>query len=160
MKESIWAAIISAMGTVVAALVNVFVGQSPKRPKGESYSETTKDCIVRVYDAVFERYPDRDGLANYAGQLQRGEKSVQEIVREIGKSEDYYDHFVRGFPPREAVNLLYRHFLGREPESEEIVDEHIEVLNSKGWKHIVDKLVDSKEYLKKFGKDSPPARSA
>ena len=114
--------------------------------------------MIDLYNRVLEQNPDPDGLFNYGKRLQTGELSTRMAVKEIGKSGEYFSKFVQHpVVPRSAVIFFYNHFLARDPESEEVITEHIALMNTKGWKHIVDKLVDSKEYLSRFGEHSVPA---
>ena len=118
-------------------------------------SQQNKEAIARVYAVVLERPVDDIGLKIYGRQLQRREKTLRMIVRELCKSEEYFDRFVNLRPPREAVILLYRHILCRTPDYQEINTE-IPILNTQNWQNIVDRLISSDEYLKKFGEHAPP----
>lgn len=165
MSDAIWVAIIGAIGVIVAALMTAIL-RGNRKPQvvdvdsntdaENSMSETTKRNITQVYRTVLERSPDAVGLGIYGGQLQRDEKTLQEIVREVGKSREYFDRFVSPFSPKEVVRFLYRHFLCRDPENEDIINEHVRLFNSKGWQYNIDKLVGSEEYKERFGSHSPP----
>lgn len=131
-----------------------------KQENSEHISDGKKNIVVDIYQQVLERFPDPEGLFNYGWRLQKGETSVREIIREIGKSDEYFSKFV-GHPvtPKNAIIYFYKHFLARKPENENIISEHVILLNANGkdgWKFIVDKLINSSEYLENFGEHSVP----
>ena len=159
-----WKIALGIMGAILVlgglALVPRFGKPPSKSPTNhedlDSLSDATKNAIKQVYQTVLERLPDTNGLEIYGKQLQTGQRNVRMIVRELGKSKEYYEKFIISTPPRTAVGLLYRHFLCRDPENEDIILEHIHRLNTEGYKSIVDKLTISPEYNRRFGDHSPP----
>ena len=82
--------------------------------------------------------------------------AIREIVREIGKSNEYRDRFVVPFSPFVAAKLMYRHFLAREAESDQVANHWGDVIVTQGWQAAVDGFVDSAEYKQKFGDDNVP----
>lgn len=153
--------IVEIIKTLVSNLVSslvtgIYDRYRSRKARKTALSEGIKHSVSAVYRTVLERDPDAEGLLIYGQQLQKKERTLRSVVREIGQSEEYFEKFVNAVPPQEAVRLFYRHFLCREPENEAIINEHIYLLNTRGWKSIVDKLVSSKEYLAKFGEHSAP----
>jgi hypothetical protein len=123
-------------------------------------SDENRKIVIDIYAQILERFPDKSGIQNYGWRLQKGEFSTRDIVREIGKSKEYFSKFVKHpNTPHEAVVYFYKHFLGREPETENVIDEYVSLMNKNGkdgWKLVVDKLIDSVEYLSNFGEDYVP----
>lgn len=128
------------------------------RDSNLSFTCKSMDLLFSIYRNILERNPDIVGIHDYGQQLQAKTKTIRQIVREVGKSDEYNRRFVEAVNPREAIVLLYCHFLGRDPESESIMSEHLDYLSNKGWKFIVDKLTDSSEYQVIFGENTVPYR--
>ena len=108
-----------------------------------------------IYKRVLERDVDDSGFITWGAILDRGEKSIREVVRLIGKSPEYYNRFIAPVGARNAATLMYRHFLAREPESAIVVDQHAAAIAA-NWQNAVDGFVSSAEYTSRFGEDSVP----
>ncbi|HKY05566.1 MAG TPA: phycobilisome rod-core linker polypeptide [Blastocatellia bacterium] len=114
------------------------------------------EAIKQVYRRVLEREVDNSGLISWAGLLDRGEKTLREVIRLIGKSEEYRSRFILPLPLKQAARLLYLHFLAREPESQQVVDGWANVIAESGFKAAIDGFIDSAEYRRRFGDDRVP----
>ncbi len=114
------------------------------------------EAIKQVYRRVLEREVDNSGLISWAGLLDRGEKTLREVIRLIGKSEEYRSRFILPLPLKQAARLLYLHFLAREPESQQVVDGWANVIAENGFKTAIDGFIDSAEYRRRFGDDRVP----
>jgi hypothetical protein len=68
----------------------------------------------------------------------------------LGVSSEYADRFIKNQTPRQAVILMYRHFLLREPESDQVVNQHVNDMNGKGWQAKVLDFVRSPEAAKRW----------
>jgi phycoerythrin-associated linker protein len=115
------------------------------------------DVVGKMYQQVLERGADDGGLVHYGAQLERGDRSVREIVKRMGESEEYRLRFVQGQTPEQAATLMYRHFLARAPESDAAVQSHAHGLENNGYVAEVERFVNSKEYTRRFGNDNVPA---
>ena len=101
--------------------------------------------VKRIYKNVLEREADDGGLVLFSGKISGGGWCVQQVVRAIGVSSEYADKFIKNQTPRQAVVLMYRHFLLRQPESESVINHHVNELNGKGWQAKVLDFVNSPE---------------
>lgn len=111
-----------------------------------TYSAQNSALIVKeIYKRVLERNADDGGLVLFAGKISGGGWCVQQVVRAVGVSPEYADRFIKNQTPRQAVVLMYRHFLLREPESEQVINHHVNELNGKGWQAKVLDFVNSPE---------------
>jgi phycoerythrin-associated linker protein len=82
--------------------------------------------------------------------------SVREFVRAVGRSELYRTrHFERCAPYR-FVELNFMHFLGRPPQSQAEISEHIVRCIEKGYEAEIDSYIDSDEYQQAFGENIVP----
>lgn len=90
--------------------------------------------IREVYRKVLEREADDSGLITFSSQLaDKNGYCLWKINGEIAASPEYFDRFIKNQTARQAIVLLYRHFLLREPESEQAINQHLSDLNAKGW---------------------------
>ena len=123
-------------------------------------SDETKKAVVDIYTQVLERFPDQREIQKYGWRLHNEESSIRDVIREVGKSNEYFLKFVkRPVKPEQAIVYFYKHFLGREPETDNVVSEYIDLMNKSGkdgWKLVVDELINSNEYILNFGDYSVP----
>jgi phycoerythrin-associated linker protein len=89
-------------------------------------------------------------------QLADGSLSVREFVRAIGKSEFYRSRYFEKCAPYRFVELNFMHFLGRPPQSQEEVSEHIRRCVEEGYDADIDSYINSEEYLANFGENTVP----
>jgi phycoerythrin-associated linker protein len=82
--------------------------------------------------------------------------TVREFVRAIGKSEFYRSRYFEKCAPYRFVELNFMHFLGRAPQSQAEVSEHIRRCVEEGYEAEIDSYVDSEEYLANFGENTVP----
>lgn len=121
-----------------------------------TYSAQNAASVVRaVYMKVLEREADDSGLVTYAGKISGGGWCLRQIVRDLGLSPEYAERFIKNQTPRQAIVLMYRHFLLREPENEQVINQHVNDLNFTGWKKKVVNFVSSAEAEKIWAEFSP-----
>lgn len=139
------------------AIVTVGICFTPNTSRAQAfecptYSASRAAGIVRqVYLKVLERDADDSGLITFSGKLSGGGWCVQQVVQELGVSAEYANRFIKNQTPRQAVTLMYRHFLLREPENKQVVDQHVNDMNGKGWQAKVLDFVKSPEASKTWG---------
>lgn len=112
--------------------------------------------VKQIYRQVLEREADPSGLTYWSRQLNRGELTVREVVRLIGQSDEYRTRFVIPVIPAQAAKLMYKHFLARAPENQQVLDGWATVIVQQGYKAAVDGFVDSDEYSSRFGDNTVP----
>jgi phycobilisome core-membrane linker protein len=123
-------------------------------------SSTEKNDVVKAaYRQVFERDITRaysQGISELESKVKNGEISTKEFVRRLGKSPLYRDQFFLPFINSRALELAFKHFLGRAPESREEVQKYFSIVSTGGLSALVDALVDSIEYSDYFGEETVP----
>ncbi|MFN9606895.1 MAG: phycobilisome rod-core linker polypeptide [Pseudanabaena sp.] len=145
------------------ALPQIYYNTAERRQKfvmktGLSASE--KNEVVRAaYRQVFERdikraYSQR--ISDLDSKVKNGEISTKEFIRRLGKSPLYRDQFFLPFINSRAVELAFKHFLGRSPESREEVAKYFAIVSKGGLNALVDALIDSREYSDYFGEETVP----
>ncbi len=99
---------------------------------------------------------ESERLVTAESQLREGRISVRDFVRAIGKSDFYRSRYFEKCAPYRFVELNFMHFLGRPPESQAEVSEHIRRCVEEGYDAEIDSYLDSDEYLANFGNDTVP----
>jgi phycobilisome core-membrane linker protein len=145
------------------SLPQIYFNASERRPKfvmktGLSTSE--KNEIIRAaYRQVFERDVTKAyslSVSDLESKVKNGEISMKEFVRRLGKSPLYRKQFYEPFINSRALELAFRHFLGRGPSSREEVQRYFSIISTGGLPALVNALVDSQEYSDYFGEETVP----
>ncbi|MEM8720847.1 MAG: phycobilisome rod-core linker polypeptide [Cyanobacteria bacterium P01_G01_bin.39] len=123
-------------------------------------STLEKQLVIKAaYRQIFERDITRaygQSISYLESQVKNGDISMKEFVRRICKSELYRKQFFEPFINSRALELAFRHILGRGPSSREEVQDYFSIVSEKGLAGLVDALVDSQEYADYFGEETVP----
>ena len=108
--------------------------------------------VDELYRHMLERAAD-PGSAAWVNRLQSG-TTVREIVREIAKSSEHSQRFYNpgegAVAHERAVATLYRHILGRQPDSGGL-NALTQAAMNEGLPAVVDRIIGSREYDQNFG---------
>lgn len=120
-----------------------------------------KDIMVtRIYRQVFgNAYIMEEEIADlYKAQsmFRAGQIPVREFVRACALSETYRRRFFTCCGPYRAVELNFKHLLGRGPTHQEEISEHVRRTIEEGYEADINSYVDSPEYEERFGDDYIP----
>ncbi|MBW4660408.1 MAG: phycobilisome linker polypeptide [Drouetiella hepatica Uher 2000/2452] len=120
--------------------------------------EEAETIILAVYRQVLGNayVMESERLVVPESQFKRGEYSVREFVRAVGKSELYSSRFFTSCARYRAIELNFRHFLGRPPLDLEEMRMHSTILDTQGFDAEIDSYVDSDEYQNTFGENFVP----
>lgn len=144
-------------------LPQIYFNASERRPKfvmkpGLSASE--KNTVVKAaYRQVFERDIKRAyslDLSDLESKVKNGEIPMKEFIRRLAKSPLYRKNFFEPYINSRALELAFRHILGRGPGSREEVQKYFSIVSEGGLSALVDALVDSNEYGDYFGEETVP----
>jgi phycobilisome core-membrane linker protein len=123
-------------------------------------SASEKNAVVRAaYRQVFERDITRAyslGISDLESKVKNNEISMKEFIRRLCKSPLYRKNFFEPYINSRALELAFRHILGRGPSSREEVQNYFAIVSSGGLNALVDALVDSTEYADYFGEETVP----
>lgn len=144
-------------------LPQIYFNAAERRPKyamkpGLSSSEKN-DVVKAAYRQVFERDITRAyslGVSDLESKVKNGDISMKEFIRRLAKSPLYRKNFYDPYINSRALELAFRHILGRGPSSREEVQRYFSIISSGGLPALVDALVDSKEYSDYFGEETVP----
>lgn len=122
-------------------------------------SEEEVEIIIRaVYRQIlgnaYVMESERAGIPE--SQLKRGEFSVREFVRALGKSDLYRSRFFESCPRYRFIELNFKHFLGRTPDGLEEMRAHSTILDTQGFEAEIDSYLDSDEYQNAYGENIVP----
>nr|AOM64506.1 phycobilisome core-membrane linker protein [Riquetophycus sp.] len=125
-----------------------------------SLSTDEKNNIIRAsYRQVFERDIAKAYSLKFVdleSQVKNGQISVKEFIRFLGKSNIYRKQFFEPFVNSRALELAFRHFLGRGISSIEEFQRYFSILSSRGLDGLIDGLINSAEYSDYFGEETVP----
>lgn len=122
-------------------------------------SQEDFETIIRaVYRQVLGNayVMESERLTVAESQFKRGELSVREFVRTVAKSDLYCSRFFTSCARYRAIELNFRHLLGRPPIDLEEMRGHSTILDTQGFASDIDSYIDSDEYQNTFGEDFVP----
>jgi phycobilisome core-membrane linker protein len=144
-------------------LPQIYFNAAERRPKfamKPGLSATEKNDVVKAaYRQVFERDITRAyslAISDLESKVKNGDISMKEFIRRLAKSPLYRKNFFQPYINSRALELAFRHILGRGPSSREEVQKYFAIVSSGGLSALVDALVDSQEYSDYFGEETVP----
>jgi phycocyanin-associated rod linker protein len=88
--------------------------------------------------------------------LCNGQITVREFVRGVAKSDLYKNKYFHSVFQTRAIELHFKHLLGRAPYSEAEVIEHLDRYQNHGYDADIDSYIDCQEYDQNFGDSIVP----
>lgn len=127
------------------------------RPNNQS-EEDLRAVIRAAYRHVLgnDYVMESERLVGAESQLRQGNIPVREFVRAIAKSDLYKNKFLFRNSNTRFIELNYKHLLGRAPYTEDEVNYHLNLYNTKGYDDEIDSYIDSVEYETSFGNNIVP----
>jgi hypothetical protein len=113
--------------------------------------------IQHLYKTLFDREPEPEVLNGLIRYFEEGRVSARTQLMSMLKSEEFFDKRLRHKTPEDMAAELYRYILARDPESPEALQGAANFVGNLGWKVEVDVMINSEEYLGRFGDDDLPA---
>ncbi len=128
-----------------------------ERVTGNS-NEDLETIIQAVYRQVLGNayVMESERLTVCESQFKRDELTVREFVRRVAKSDLYRSRFFDSCARYRAIELNFRHLLGRPPLDLEEMRSKSTILDTKGFEAEIDSYLDSDEYQNTFGDDIVP----
>lgn len=120
--------------------------------------DDTQIVIRAVYRQVLgnPHVMDSERLISAESRLNNGELTVRNFVREVAKSDFYRSRYFESCSPYRFVELNFKHLLGRAPQDQAELSEHIRITIEEGYDAEIDSYLDSDEYQSKFGENIVP----
>ncbi len=148
-----------AFGPASALGVALFEDTAPYEYVPGRSDEEAESIIRAVYRQVLgNAYVMESERATIPeSQFKRGELSVREFIRAVGKSAVYRSRFFDTCPRYRFVELNFKHFLGRAPDGLEEMRKHSTILDTQGFEAEIDSYLDSDEYQDSYGEFIVPS---
>jgi phycocyanin-associated rod linker protein len=124
-----------------------------------NWSAAEAKIVIRaVYRQVLgnDYLMDNERLIGLESLLCNGQITVREFVRGVAKSELYKTKFLYPVFQTRAIELNFKHLLGRAPYDESEVIEHLDCYQNRGYDADIDSYIDSEEYDANFGDSIVP----
>lgn len=120
--------------------------------------EEVQTIIRAVYKQVLgnPHIMESERLVTAESQLCDRSITVREFVRAVAKSEFYRTRYFESCAPYRFVELNFLHLLGRAPQDQREVSEHIVRTVAEGYEAEIDSYIDSAEYQAAFGENVVP----
>lgn len=120
--------------------------------------EEAEIIILAVYRQVLGNayVMESERLTVPESQFKRNELSVREFVRAVAKSDLYRTRFFTSCARYRAIELNFRHLLGRPPLDLEEMRVHSTILDTQGFEAEINSYLDSDEYQTSFGENLVP----
>ncbi|NJR37544.1 MAG: photosystem I reaction center subunit XII [Leptolyngbyaceae cyanobacterium CSU_1_4] len=128
----------------------------------ELWSTSGLDDVQTVIRAVYKQVlgnphvMESERLMSAESQLCDRSITVREFVRAVAKSDFYRSRYFESCAPYRFVELNFKHILGRAPQDQREVSEHIVRCVAEGYDAEIDSYVDSDEYQNAFGDNVVP----
>ncbi len=122
----------------------------------------TEEDIQVVIRAVYKQVLgnahllESQRLASAESKLKNGEITVRGFVRAVATSGLYKARFFENSSPYRFVELNFKHLLGRAPQDQSEISEHVQTYNASGYDADIDSYLSSDEYLSTFGENVVP----
>lgn len=133
---------------------SAFAGNAIAEYVGRSTSVENADLVITAaYKQVFGNayLMDNERSPKAESQFRNGDISVLEFVRTLAKSDHYRKLFWEKHTNVTAIELNFKHLLGRAPKNYAEISEHIQIIAAGGFEAEIDSYLDSDEYLQTFG---------
>ncbi|MEH1842517.1 MAG: phycobilisome rod-core linker polypeptide [Nostoc sp.] len=134
----------------------------PQTEPIELWTNASVDDIEIVIRAVYRQVlgnayvMESERLIVPESQLKQGIIDVREFVRQVAKSELYRSRFFDKVYRYRAIELNFKHLLGRAPDDYSETKYHSNILDENGFEADIDSYLDSDEYLDAFGDNIVP----
>jgi phycoerythrin-associated linker protein len=128
----------------------------------ELWPSRSADEVQTIIRAVYKQVlgnphvMESERLVTAESQLANGDISVREFVRAVGKSDFYRARYFEKCAPYRFVELNFMHFLGRPPQNQAEISEHIVRCVAEGYDAEIDSYINSDEYQAAFGENVAP----
>ena len=143
------------------AISDTYFNALSDRPKVEFIPGSTQD-IEQVINAAYQQVfgnahlMESERSPQIESQLRSGEITVLEFIRQLAQSDQYRARFFEPYSNVRAIELNFKHLLGRAPDGYAEISKHIAILATDGFQAEIDSYLDSDEYFQAFGANTVP----
>ena len=122
----------------------------------------TEDDLQGVISAVYRQIlgnahvMESERLTSAESALRNGDITVRQFVAAVGMSNLYRQRFFEASSQYRFIELNCKHFLGRAPQDQAEISEHVRRYNEEGYEADIASYVNSEEYTNSFGENTVP----
>ncbi len=123
----------------------------------------TEDELQAVIRAVYRQVlgnahvMESQRLISAESQLRNSDITVAGFVRAVAQSDLYQSLFFETASPYRFVELNFKHLLGRAPQDQAEIAEHVLTYNTHGYEAEINSYIGSDEYGSSFGENIVPS---
>jgi phycocyanin-associated rod linker protein len=135
-----------------------FAATFPVELRANWTEEDVQTVIYAAYRQVFgnDRLMESERLTSAESLLRKGDISVRDFVRALAQSEAYRKKFFYSIPQVRAIELNFKHILGRAPYDQSEIAHHVNLYVQEGYEAEINSYIDSQEYQENFGEAIVP----
>ena len=128
----------------------------------ELYPNVAEDELQKLIRAVYKQVlgnyhiMDCERITSGESLLRNGDITVRGFVRLVAQSKLYCSKFFENSSPYRFIELNFKHLLGRAPQAQSEISEHVIIYNNQGYEAEIDSYINSDEYLSNFGENIVP----
>ncbi|AFZ20427.1 phycobilisome rod-core linker polypeptide [Allocoleopsis franciscana] len=129
----------------------------------ERRSNATEDDLQAIIRAVYRQVLgnahvlDSQRLTNVESQFRNGDITVRNFVRAVAQSDLYRSRCFETSSPYRFIELNFKHLLGRAPQDQAEIAEHVQIYHQYGYEAEINSYIDSDEYIRSFGEHLVPS---
>lgn len=134
------------------------IDSDPVELRSGASEEDLQTVIRAVYKQVLgnQHLMESETLSSAESLLRNGDITVRQFVNVVAKSELYKSLFFNSSSQYRFIELNFKHLLGRPPQDQSEISEHVGVYNEEGYDAEIDSYIDSEEYVQNFGDNVVP----
>ncbi len=119
--------------------------------------QTAENTLHQVYQQILGHDVDQASLQEHTNRLVQNQETVRDVVRDLAHSPEFKQRFIDTHPsPPDQITLVYKQFLGRDPDSDGLEHYKQEMASGKPIDDVINDLIGSQEYTNKFGDSGVP----
>ncbi len=150
--------------TAIAAAARLGVSGFTETVTVERRSDLSEAQLTGVIRAIYRQVLGNDHLfgtdvaelTSLESLLRQSNLTVREFVRLLAKSEAYKKRFLYPNSQTRAIELNFKHLLGRAPADGKDIAIHLDIYQRQGHDGEIDSYIDSSEYMQVFGDNIVP----
>lgn len=135
-----------------------FNSTAPVELRSPSNEGEVQAVICAAYRQVFgnDHLMQSQRLTSVESLLKQGNITVREFVRALALSDLYREKFFQGVYQIRFIELNFKHLLGRAPNDQSEISEHVNRYINEGYEAEINSYIDSAEYQDNFGDNIVP----
>ncbi|MGD1808475.1 phycobilisome rod-core linker polypeptide [Dapis sp. BLCC M126] len=128
----------------------------------ELHANISEEELEQVIKAVYKQVlgnqylMEGDRLSSAESMLRNRDITVREFVRSVAQSSLYQKLFFESSSQYRFIELNFKHLLGRPPQEQAEISEHVQIYNEEGYGVEINSYIDSEEYIESFGENVVP----